>query len=217
MNDVSKTIRWADVSWNPVSGCRNNCPYCYARKIYRRFKKPFWPQIHYKRLDEPCKTEKPLRIFTCSVSDLWGLGVPPAWRAEVWNIMYACPQHAFLTLTKQPQRIRESDWPQLPENLWLGVTVTGEGDEWRADYLHKHKGVKFVSFEPLIRRPLISLRELDWIILGAMTGPGSKKYVPKKEWILELLDQARLHKIPVFMKDNLKTVWPGVLRQEFPK
>jgi len=26
-------IGWCDMTWNPVWGCRNNCEYCYARKI----------------------------------------------------------------------------------------------------------------------------------------------------------------------------------------
>lgn len=30
-------IDWADSTWNPVTGCRHNCEYCYARKIARRF------------------------------------------------------------------------------------------------------------------------------------------------------------------------------------
>lgn len=31
-------IEWCDSSWNPVSGCYNNCPYCYARATANRFK-----------------------------------------------------------------------------------------------------------------------------------------------------------------------------------
>jgi protein gp37 len=30
-------IEWCDMTWNPVTGCRNNCRYCYARDIVRRF------------------------------------------------------------------------------------------------------------------------------------------------------------------------------------
>lgn len=29
-------IDWADMSWNPVTGCRHGCPYCYARQIATR-------------------------------------------------------------------------------------------------------------------------------------------------------------------------------------
>lgn len=30
-------IDWADSTWNPVTGCRHSCEYCYARKIAERF------------------------------------------------------------------------------------------------------------------------------------------------------------------------------------
>ncbi len=30
-------IDWADYSWNPVTGCYHDCPYCYARRIAERF------------------------------------------------------------------------------------------------------------------------------------------------------------------------------------
>ncbi|HPS31051.1 MAG TPA: DUF5131 family protein, partial [bacterium] len=37
---MSKTkIEWCDWTWNPVWGCLNNCPYCYARSIAKRFGK----------------------------------------------------------------------------------------------------------------------------------------------------------------------------------
>lgn len=36
---MNKTrIEWADMTWNPVTGCLHNCEYCYARKIANRFK-----------------------------------------------------------------------------------------------------------------------------------------------------------------------------------
>ena len=30
-------IPWCDHTWNPVTGCRHGCPYCYAKKITTRF------------------------------------------------------------------------------------------------------------------------------------------------------------------------------------
>jgi len=30
-------IEWCTHTWSPVTGCLNNCPYCYARKIAQRF------------------------------------------------------------------------------------------------------------------------------------------------------------------------------------
>ena len=30
-------IEWCDHTWNPITGCRHNCPYCYARRMVARF------------------------------------------------------------------------------------------------------------------------------------------------------------------------------------
>jgi hypothetical protein len=32
----SESIGWARWSWNPLTGCEHNCPYCYARDMARR-------------------------------------------------------------------------------------------------------------------------------------------------------------------------------------
>ena len=37
-------IDWSNYVWNPVWGCLNNCKYCYARKLARRF----WKKIYEK-------------------------------------------------------------------------------------------------------------------------------------------------------------------------
>ena len=30
-------IEWTDATWNPVTGCKHGCEYCYARRIAQRF------------------------------------------------------------------------------------------------------------------------------------------------------------------------------------
>ncbi len=35
---MNKTrIEWCDYTWNPLTGCLHGCPYCYARRMARRF------------------------------------------------------------------------------------------------------------------------------------------------------------------------------------
>jgi hypothetical protein len=34
------SIEWAQWSWNPLTGCKHDCPYCYARDIAKRFRHP---------------------------------------------------------------------------------------------------------------------------------------------------------------------------------
>ena len=40
MADVirQKFVTWADMTWNPVTGCLHGCEYCYARRIANRYK-----------------------------------------------------------------------------------------------------------------------------------------------------------------------------------
>lgn len=40
---MNKTkIDWADMTWNPVTGCLHDCEYCYAKRIVRRFSPKRW-------------------------------------------------------------------------------------------------------------------------------------------------------------------------------
>jgi DNA repair photolyase len=52
-NITNDNIEWAKYTWNPVTGCLYNCPYCYARDIAMRFTGHFKPEFHEKRLDAP--------------------------------------------------------------------------------------------------------------------------------------------------------------------
>lgn len=31
------SIEWADYTWNPLTGCKHNCEYCYAERLTKRF------------------------------------------------------------------------------------------------------------------------------------------------------------------------------------
>lgn len=53
-------IEWCDDTWNPVTGCLHDCPYCYARRIANRFGKGSAPtgnqnihELYEKHYDKP--------------------------------------------------------------------------------------------------------------------------------------------------------------------
>lgn len=202
-------IEWTDYTWNPVTGCKHGCPYCYARKISNRFYGNFEPTFHPERLKEPYNLKKPSKIFVVSMGDLFGDWVPITWIKEVIKVAEQNPQHTFQFLTKNPFRYTNFNFPK---NCWLGTTVNTKDDEKRIPELNSMSGINktFISFEPLLGEinypPICS-----WIIIGAQTNP---EIQPKKEWVQKLIDEAWKRNIPVFLKDNLN--WEEKIKQ-FPE
>lgn len=251
---MNKTkIEWCDSTWNPVTGCRHRCDYCYARRVAQRFGKEvpdysgyplshegahvldnkidnnpypflFEPTFHAYRLKEPQHKKKPQTIFVCSMADLFGDWVPDEWIKEVFGACKKAPQHRYLFLTKNPPRYgRLAGTGKLPdsENFWYGVTAT---DHQTAELSMRYlppvwRYNLFVSVEPMLGSINLPAAEQypKWIILGAMTGPGSKHNQPKREWIKNVVESARASGVPVFMKDSLLPIMgeENMLR-EFP-
>ena len=191
-------------TWNPITGCRGGCDYCYARRLYERFGMSFEPTFHPERLTQPSGRKEPARIFCGSTTDLWGLRVPPAWRIAVWMIMKESPRHTFMVLTKRPDRI--DDWDVIPDNVWIGVTVEDWSRNYRVMHLAPDNGrhVHFVSCEPMTDPPALHWPLVDWVIIGAMTGPGSKGQEPRPGCVERVISEARENSVPVFTKRNLK-------------
>ena len=213
MNNQHKKggIEWTDWTWSPVTGCLNNCPYCYARKIGLRFTGHFKPTFHSKRLSEPYSV-KPSKIFVCSMADLFAPWIPKEWIEQIIEVIKNNPQHTFMFLTKYPlgyKRIRK-----YPKNCWLGVTVTSNKDWFKVGQMHSFKrdNLKFVSVEPFLGEICPLGWSADWFILGGLT----PKPIHKSSWVKHFSYVCRNRGIPVFMKNNLKPIWKGKLRQEFP-
>lgn len=268
-------IDWCDSTWNPVTGCKGGCDYCYARSIANRFggwttggvkttqnffsdppvldsplllerksgkvvKAPypfaFTPTFRRYRLEEPLKKRKGQNIFVGSMADLFGRWVPTKWIVEVLDICRKAPQHNYLFLTKFPERYVELDHLALlphEENFWYGATITNAKQMKRAaDSIGqlRQEVRSFFSMEPLMEDVARSEAwemsyngaYANWIIIGAMTGPGSESQQPCREWVERIVDDAKnelspFYPIPVFMKDNLRKVWGRDLIQEFPE
>lgn len=181
---------------------------------------PFWfePTFHRYRLQEPLERKKPAKIFVVSMGDLFGKWVPDEWIEEVIKVTKKCPQHTFQFLTKNPERYGDFEFPS---NCWLGTTIEGDNAnnvfERYWGLYDKKDNIQFISFEPLlgredIKKMLLSSTWIDWIIIGAQTGPGAVK--PKEEWVNLIINKSRFLNIPVFLKDNLN--WPEQI-QEWPE
>lgn len=222
MNKQDKnSIGWCDYTANPVKGlCPVGCWYCYAKGFHQRFKLNKKLRFDKNEINKIVYLRKPSKIFIGSTIDLFHPKIPLNWIDKIIQPLLYCEQHTYFLLTKHPDKLSKCFW-QLPGNWWIGTTVENEENLWRILFLKTYPYCKnkFISFEPLLgdfRLLNLNFDGIDWIIIGAMTGPGSRKYQPKREWIENILKQADKYKVPVFMKDNLKGVWKGRLRREFP-
>ncbi len=220
---MNKTkISWCNATWNPAHGCLQDppCPYCYARKMARRFgDKDFKPTWKQKNFDKPFP-KKPSRIFVNSMSDIscW----EDEWIELVLNKIREFPQHTYLFLTKQPKcYVKFGD---APYNCWFGITITDQNAMLRFEnlFFSKHNqrriGVNrklFFSIEPLLTDIKINVFP-DWLIIGAETGNRKDRVIPRYSWVENIALDAIGMGIPVFLKENLADVWKRELIQEYP-
>lgn len=244
---MNKTkIDWATMSWNPVTGCRHGCPYCYAQRTAHRFdagmEDPapmqgglhvverkikgtpypygFEPTLHRYRLDQPERQTEPQTVFVCSMADLFGRWVPTSWIVEVLDACRRAPWHRYLFLTKNPARYLELDHLALlphESNFWYGTTVAKQGDPG----MYAMQGVNLNSFwsmEPLLGPVDMSAAEglPSWIILGAETGNRPDKVIPRREWVDKITAFCEENEIPVFYKGNLREHFPDLPASAFP-
>ena len=212
---MNKTkIDWCDMTWNPVTGCLHNCPYCYAKKISMRFTGNFEPTFHENRLNEPQKVKTPQEVFVCSMADLFGDWVPDKWIEEVFTACEKAPWHKYLFLTKNPKRwvglfksIYFTD--DVIDKMWFGQTLPTLKQPNYAWAVPNH----FISIEPLLEEPKIDkgiLFGTSWVIIGQQTNP---TVVPKDEWVQAIIDECHKNNVPVFVKKPLYERFPI---QEYP-
>ena len=246
------SIDWCDYTFNPITGCKHGCEYCYAAKMVKRFSGDvrlnladprcikagdgiyeldekfdslvypfgFAPTLHVYRLKEESgklgKLKEPANIFVGAMADIFGQWVPDEWIQRVFDVCKEHPQHRYLFLTKNPQRyidLQSKDLLPENENFWYGTTVTTNDSLYFWSDRHK----TFLSIEPILSRFHGSKQiGADWVIVGAMTGTGSKPYQPERKWIEEIQSMCAEQGIPLFMKKSLRTLMGDDYITQYP-
>jgi protein gp37 len=205
-------IEWTDATWNPVTGCTKvspGCKFCYAQRMAnrlhamgnRRYANNFETTLHADLLDIPLAWHRPRRIFVNSMSDLFHPDVPDEFIGRVFQTMQAAHWHTFQVLTKRTERLahlrHRLSWPT---NVWLGVSVENSDYRFRIrDLAAVPAAVRFLSVEPLLGPiPRLSLRDVDWVIVGGESGPKARPCKP--EWVRSIRDRCEASGVAFFFK-----------------
>jgi len=208
----NESIGWALWLWNPVTGCKHTCPYCYARDIANRFyPHGFEPAIIPSRLTAPQNTHPKKgddqageNVFTGSMTDLFGRWVPEEWIDAVFQSVERSPEWNFLFLTKFPKRMIDRN---VPKNVWLGTSVDLQARipavEDAFERVPAH--TKWLSIEPLIEPLTFTKPHLfDWVVIGgASESTKTPAWEPPFEWVARLYLQFKEAGAAVYIKDNI--------------
>lgn len=200
-------------------GCRN----CYAERMNSNtyfgngldYKSAALDQVELflneKILEQPLHWRKPVNIFPCSMTDLFGRWVKDEWLDRIFQVMYDAKRHTFQCLTKRPERMldyvsRSAYLSNAPlENVWLGVSVEDQktADERIPLLMETPAAVRWISAEPLLG--LIDLESvptmegsIDWVVVGGESGPKARPMHP--DWARSLRDQCVAAGVPFFFK-----------------
>lgn len=195
----------------------------------------FGVTCHPDTLDQPYRWKKPRRIFVCSMADLFHTEVPYRFIRDVFDVMRCCdgvptaagerrPHHRFQVLTKRSQRMRDSslnwelgyDPARPPSNVWAGVSIESDRYTFRADHLRDTAAaVRFLSLEPLLEPvPTLNLAGIDWVIVGAESGPGARPM--DNRWAANIVGRCRDAGVAVFVKQLSGGVHPVKDMDRFP-
>lgn len=203
-------------TWNPITGCKNNCWYCYAKKISERYGNSFEPTYHPERYDEVCTIKKARTIFVGSMCDMWGdwIDINEIKKIKVNN------RNIYLYLTKNPKGY-EKYCIYYTDNSWYGMTIddfnnaTNILNIWNfVELLNRNNMNSFISLDPLLKidEPSIRLYSklftlVDWIIIGTLNINGKPQNTVN---FPEVINWLKPYHDKLFIKDSIYKLYPDL-------
>src|SRR3990167_1875162 len=156
---MGKMFKTITMTWNPFTGCKFDCSYCWARgladgKLKASYPNGFLPTFHPERLKVKFKPDD--FVFVSSMGDISFTGLEDYDKLD--TVIQDFPETKFLLQTKHPD-IFVCGYP-FPDNVYHGVTIEtnrpilvskAPSPEMRYGIMtldkHPHK---FVSIEPIM-------------------------------------------------------------------
>jgi protein gp37 len=205
-------IEWTEATWNPSVGCSKvtaGCKNCYAEVMAIRLKSMeakgyengFSFTMLPERLNQPLAIKKPTKFFVNSMSDLFHEKMPFDFLDQIFETIKKTPHHSYQILTKREDKLRRYfKTRNVPDNVWLGVTVEYEKTKNRIDVLRNiNAPVRFISIEPLIGDVgSLDLSGIHWVIVGGESGVNARPMNP--EWVHNVKKQCAKQKVAFFFK-----------------
>jgi protein gp37 len=218
--------------WNPDKGIKH----CYAGILTERygggkgwpvtFGQPAtfperlapalrWPDLTGKaRPGKPWLDGYPRTIFLDDLGDTFTPSLPLDWLTPHISPMAFSP-HIYIFLTKRASRMRRffAALPELPQNFWLGTTVTTQSTLARVRELCGIQGaaVRWLSIEPLlgpVEIPAELLSGIQGVVIGGESGAGAREFC--LEWAERLVEQCQAQGVAVFVKQlGSNAMWGG--------
>lgn len=205
-------IEWTEATWNPSTGCNKvsaGCKNCYAETMAKRlqamgapgYENGFEFTIMPGRLEIPLRTRKPTKYFVNSMSDLFHEDMPFEFLDRVFDVIRETPRHTYQILTKREDRLVEYfGESEVPDNVWLGVSVENQKTKNRIDSLRKvNAKIRFLSLEPLLEDlGKLNLKGIHWVIVGGESGPKARPM--DKSWPIKIQRQCDDQDVSFFFK-----------------
>ncbi len=217
---MSRMFKSITRTWNPFTGCRFNCTYCWARKLIEgrlhhldRYKAGFIPTTHPARFNPRFKPGD--FVFVCDMGDMaWCLYQD---RQAIMSVIESFPETRFLIQTKAPMLFNGGSY--FPGNTVHGCTLETNRsttlfskapiplDRYHAMVIDKHLH-KFLSIEPVMDFDLDIFASWILDIRPEIVEVGADNYhndLPEPPWgkVQQLLEALRGFVPQVIEKDGL--------------
>jgi hypothetical protein len=217
-------------TWNPFTGCRFTCSYCWARKLVEgrlhhlaRYRDGFLPTFHPDRANPHFRSGD--FVFVCDLGDI--AFAPAMVRDWIMAVVRTYPDTKFLLQSKDPGVFANyfGGYRFDQANLYLGTTL--ETNRWhgyrfssapsphnRYAELKEYSGHKFISIEPIIDLDVEVM--VDWLreIQPDIVEVGADNYhndLPEPSWekVGALLEALQKFVPSVVEKDGLERLKRG--------